>query len=91
MQHWTEVLFNGRRCFREGRVSIEDNTWSGHSITAINNISIAIVATILDEDQRVMVTEIETETEILRTTVHHILTEHFCSRKQWLCGGHQIH
>ncbi len=45
-------------------MSTEDNPWSGGPSTVIDNTSIAIVAKVLEEDQRVMVRETETETGI---------------------------
>ncbi len=53
------------KCFREVRVSTKDNLWSGHSSTVINNTSVAIVTTVLDEYHCITLREIETETEIL--------------------------
>ncbi len=69
--------------FREGRASTEDNLWSGHPSTAIDYTSIAIVTAVFDKDWYIMVRvrEIKAGTRILRTTVHHILTEHLFKKK----------
>ncbi len=69
------------KCFREGSVSTEDNPQSGHPSTAIDNSSIAIIATVLDKDRQVLVREVVAETGIQQTAVHCILTEQLFKKK----------
>ncbi len=44
--------------FREGKVSVEDKPSSGHPSTKIDSTSTAILAIVLDKDQRIMVRDI---------------------------------
>ncbi len=80
MQHSSTVQW-WHKYFMEGRVSTEDNLWTGHPSIVVDNTSIAIVATVLDKDHHVMVKEKEVETGIPQTTVHRILTEHLFKKK----------
>ncbi|VVC34278.1 Ribonuclease H-like domain [Cinara cedri] len=51
--------------FRDGRISIDNNPRSGRPSTVTqDNTNAAILATLLDEDRRITVREIENETEI---------------------------
>jgi hypothetical protein len=38
-------------CFHEGRVSIQDDPRSGRPVTAMDNTSVVIVSTVLEEDK----------------------------------------
>ncbi len=67
--------------FRERRVSMEDHLWFGCPSTAIDNTSIATVATMLNEDGCATVREIKAESGIPKTTVHCILTKHLFKKK----------
>ncbi len=72
------------KCFREGRVSTEDNPQSCHPSTVIDNTSIGIVATVCNEEWHAMVREIPAETEKLWTITG------YCSRKKWLHGPYHM-
>ncbi len=49
--------------------------------TEIDNRSVAVVGTVLDEDRHITLREMEAETRIPQTTVHRILTEHVFKKK----------
>ncbi|KAL4083594.1 hypothetical protein QTP88_028910 [Uroleucon formosanum] len=68
--------------FRDGRTSIDNNPRSGRPSTVTqDNTNAAILATLLDEDRRITVREIEQETGISKSSVHRILTEILQKRK----------
>ncbi|KAL4142347.1 hypothetical protein QTP88_004826 [Uroleucon formosanum] len=68
--------------FRDGRTSIDNNPRSGRPSTVTqDNTNAAILATLLDEDGRITVREIEQETGISKSSVHRILTEILQKRK----------
>ncbi|EFN76541.1 Putative uncharacterized protein FLJ37770, partial [Harpegnathos saltator] len=62
--------------FREGRITIEDDPCAGRpSTVTADNTNASIIATLLDEDRRITVREIEAETGISKTSAHRILTQ----------------
>ncbi len=68
--------------FQEVRRSTKDNARTSHPSTTIDNILIAIMSTLLDEDRQMMVWEIEGALGIPKT-IHHILSEYFRTMGQW--------
>ncbi|EFN81228.1 hypothetical protein EAI_03461, partial [Harpegnathos saltator] len=59
-----------------GRTSIEDDPRAGRpSTVTADDTNASIIATLLDEDRRITVREIEAETGISKTSAHRILTQ----------------
>lgn len=68
--------------FREGRISIEDDPRAGRPpAVTVDNTNASIIATLLDEDRRITVREIEAETGISKTSAQRILTQMLGKRK----------
>ena len=61
-------------CFREGRVSIQDDPRSGRSVTATDDTSVVIVSTLL-EDRRKSCEEIAHEASMSTTSVFRVVTQ----------------
>jgi transposase len=75
------------QCFREGRLSIENDLKSGRPRTLTDDQSGERVFQILEEDHRMTCEETEHCAGILRESAYHILTERLHKRRfaaQWV-------
>ena len=67
--------------FREGRVSHQGDTRSGRPVTAIDDTSVVIVSTLLEEDRRKSCDEIVHEAKMSTTSLFRIVTQTLQKRK----------
>jgi histone-lysine N-methyltransferase SETMAR len=67
--------------FREGQVSIQDDPRSGQPVTAMDDTSMIIVSTLLEEDQRKSCEEIAHEPNKSTVSFSRIMTQTLQKRK----------
>ena len=78
-------------CFHEGRVSIQDDPRSRWPVTAMDNTSVVIVSTLLEEDQCKSCEEIAHEANMSTAFVFRIVTQTLQKRKVAAkCVPHQL-
>ncbi|VVC26015.1 DDE superfamily endonuclease domain [Cinara cedri] len=69
------VTFDWFKCFKEGRISIEDDHRSGRSSTSKSNDTIDFVQNKIGYDRRLTVREVANEVDISIGTCHSILSD----------------
>jgi len=67
--------------FREGRVRIQDDSRIGRPVTAMDDTSMVIVSTLLEEDRRKSFEEIAHEANMSTASVFRIVTQTLQKRK----------
>lgn len=76
--------------FLEDRLSSKDKPRSGQpSTVTADNTNAEIIITLLNKNQRIMVREIEGETDIPKSSVLHILKQ-VLGKKKWRYGEYRI-
>jgi len=75
------MVFKWHKAFKEGRENVEDDPYSGKSISSTNDQNVEVVRAAMAKHHRLSVRMIAEETGLNKNAVHRILTEHLHMRK----------